>query len=381
MSVKEEYIRQLELKAYKHDPAQSRVVDQLQQLQQDIWQYQSESRRLSNRIKTLLGKPPSPPRGCYIWGDVGRGKTWLMDMFYDTLEPHLKTDQVMSTITSALPRQTKIRLHFHHFMQAIHDQLSLVGEVKNPLAKIAGTFAKRYQLLCLDEFHVSDITDAMLLYGLLDELFRRNVILIATSNQPPDELYKNGLQRDRFLPAIELIKQHCNTLHLNGVEDHRLRLLEKADCWYISGDDTHTTLEQRFVDLANTPAQRNQKLKINYREIPLIMNTFDMIWADFQSLCGDQRGSADYIEIARQYHTVFISQIPHMDDSHNDKARRFINMIDEYYDRNVKLLASATAPASELYSGKQLAFEFRRTVSRLEEMVSHEYLQRPHKPS
>ncbi len=373
MSVKEEYIRQLERNAYQHDPAQSRAVQHLEQLQRQIQQYQQDSRRLSSRLLGYLGRSTPPPPGCYLWGDVGRGKTWLMDMFFDTL------DKQPVASSSGLGRE-KIRLHFHHFMQAIHDQLSMVGEVKHPLKKIARAFARRYHILCLDEFHVSDITDAMLLYGLLEQLFAENVILIATSNQPPDQLYKNGLQRDRFLPAIELIKTHTTTLHLNGPEDHRLRLLEKANCWYSQDSNTRAQLEQRFMELANTPAQRNIRLKINYREIPVILSTHEMIWMDFDTICGDQRGSADYIEIARQYHTVFVSQIPRMDDSHNDKARRFINMIDEYYDRNVKLLASATGPASALYTGTQLAFEFKRTVSRLEEMISHEYLQRPHKP-
>lgn len=291
-------------------------------------------------------------------------------MFYDTLDE-----------TSLVGHQ-KIRLHFHHFMQAIHDQLSLLGERKNPLREIARTFAERYRLLCLDEFHVSDITDAMLLYGLLDNLFSEGVILVATSNQPPDELYRNGLQRERFLPAIELIKQHCEEIHLDGETDHRLRILEQADTWYPSDQSgSHTAMEKRFNELSSSPAHRNKEILLNYREISTVMLSNDVIWMDFESLCGDQRGSADYIEIARQFHTVFVSHIPQMSDSHNDRARRFINMIDEYYDRNVNLLVSAETQPENLYTGVQLAFEFRRTISRLQEMKSHDYFRRPHKIS
>lgn len=368
MAIQDEYTRQLQLKQYQDDAAQLNIVEQLQQLQLNIRQHLLQSQTTGSRIASVFGRGPVSPQGCYIWGDVGRGKTWLMDMFFDTLDERY------------LVKQRKIRLHFHHFMRAIHDQLSLVENRKQPLKVIARAFARRYRVICLDEFHVSDITDAMLLYGLLQQLFAEGIILITTSNQPPDELYKNGLQRERFLPAIQLIKQHTRTLELNGAVDHRLRLLEKADCWYPDTPSSEKEMQQRFAELANSPAQRQHKITINYREIETCLLSHDIIWFVFEAICGDQRGSNDYIEIARQYHTVFISHIPEMDDSQNDRARRFINMIDEYYDRNVKLLCSAEVEPDKLYTGKQLAFEFRRTLSRLEEMRSHEYLKRPHKP-
>jgi len=369
MRIFDEYNRQLLQKQYDCDPVQQSVVEELAKLQQKLDAHQIDTQSIQHKINAFFNRPAKPPQGIYLWGDVGRGKTWLMDMFYETLSDENGINN------------RKIRLHFHHFMQAIHDQLSLLGEQKNPLQHIARAFAKRYKLLCLDEFHVSDITDAMLLYGLLNTLFEEGITVVATSNRPPDDLYKNGLQRERFLPAIELIKLHMTTLQLNGPVDHRLRLLEKADTWYLIEDKIDMMLEQRLLELTTSPAQRHLKTLINYRHIETILITNDIIWFDFQSICGDQRGSADYIEVARQYHTVMISNIPKMDDSLNDKSKRFINMIDEFYDRNVNLLASSVAQPEELYSGKQLEFEFKRTVSRLLEMRSHEYMQRAHKSS
>jgi len=213
---------------------------------------------------------------------------------------------------------------------------------------------------------------------LLEVLFEEGLILVATSNQPPDELYKNGLQRERFLPAIKLIKKQTHTLTLNGATDHRLRLLEKADIWYTLEADSDTALEQRFQELITSPASKDYKIQINYRSIKTRFSTSNIIWFDFQVICGDQRGATDYIQIARQFHTVFISGIEKMTDGQNDKARRFINMIDEFYDRNVNLLCSAATSPQLLYTGRQLSFEFRRTISRLQEMRSHEYMQLPH---
>ena len=369
MRIFDEYNRQLQLKHYNCDPAQEIAVKQLAELQQELELFQAQTHTLQYKIKALFKINPKPPRGIYLWGDVGRGKTWLMDMFFDTLnkEHELKSQ--------------KLRLHFHHFMRAIHDQLSLLQEQKNPLQHIARSFSSRYKLLCLDEFHVSDITDAMLLYGLLNSLFEEGITVVATSNLPPDNLYKNGLQRERFLPAIALIKQHMTSIELNGSVDHRLRLLEKADTWYFTGKDTDKVLEERLLELTTSPAQRQHRVHINYRHIDTVIHANDIIWLDFEIICGDQRGSSDYIEIARQYHTVLVSNIPIMDDNHNDKAKRFINMIDEFYDRNVNLLASANGQPEELYTGHQLKFEFKRTVSRLLEMRSHDYMQQAHKSS
>lgn len=367
MSIVDEYSKQLEQNNFIKDARQAEIVDYLSQLQLQLEQQLQQRKTLRYKLNALVSRQNKPPQGYYIWGDVGRGKTWLMDMFFDTFPD------------KSLIGEHKVRLHFHHFMQLIHDQLSLIGEQKKPLKHIARAFAKRYRLLCLDEFHVSDITDAMLLYGLLESLFDEGVVLVSTSNLPADELYKNGLQRERFLPAIELIKTHCTSLNLSGPCDHRLRLLEKADTWYLIDASTHQALESRFLDLVTSPAQRQFSIHINYRRIQTKLYANDIIWLEFDIICGDQRGSADYIEIARQFHTVFISEIPAMDDSQNDKAKRFVNMIDEFYDRNVNLLCSAATKPDGLYTGTQLKFEFKRTISRLQEMRSHEYMQRPHK--
>ena len=369
MSIIEEYNKQLNKKSFQTDVEQYNAVQKLAQLQQEVTDLIIIKQTLAYKIKAFFKRPLPTVTGCYIWGDVGRGKTWLMDMFFESFD------------SRSLIGDRKIRIHFHHFMQAIHDQLSLINEQKKPLEHIARAFASRYQLICLDEFHVSDITDAMLLYGLLDTLLQEGVILVVTSNQVADNLYKNGLQRDRFLPAIALLKQHCKIVELNGIVDHRLRLLEKADTWHLLSADSHNILESRFKELITCPAQRNYKIHINYRLIESILYTDDIIWLDFNIICGDKRGSADYIELARQFHTVFISNIPVMDDALNDKTIRFINMIDEFYDRNVNLLSSAEARPEDLYTGQQYAFEFKRTISRLQEMRSHEYMQRPHKIS
>jgi len=369
MRIFDEYNRQLQLKHYDCDPAQELAVKQLAKLQDELELFQAQTHTLQYKIKSLFKIAPKPPRGIYLWGDVGRGKTWLMDMFFDTLNNEHEF------------KSKKLRLHFHHFMRAIHDQLSLLQNQKKPLQHIARSFASRYKLLCLDEFHVSDITDAMLLYGLLNTLFEEGITVVATSNLPPDNLYKNGLQRERFLPAITLIKQHMATIELSGNVDHRLRLLEKADTWYFVDEDTDKILEERLLELTTSPAHRQQRVHINYRHIDTVIHANDIIWLDFAIICGDQRGSSDYIEIARQYHTVLVSNITKMNDNHNDKAKRFINMIDEFYDRNVNLLASADSHPEELYSGRQLKFEFKRTVSRLLEMRSHDYMQQAHKSS
>jgi len=367
MPILEEYKRQILQKQLIDDPAQQAALQQLAQLQQQLTDYSRRRNTLSHKLQLFFRGHSHTPQGLYLWGGVGRGKTWLMDMFYDTLDIENRHGR------------NKLRLHFHHFMRSMHDQLSLIGDQKNVLQSIARSFASKYQLLCLDEFHVSDISDAMLLYGLLHHFFTQGVVIVATSNLPPDELYKNGLQRERFLPAIELIKQHMNPLALSGKTDHRLRLLEQTDSWHISSEHSQLDLQHSFNTLATTLAQRNQVLHLNYRKIHSLKLSSDIIWFEFNVLCGDQRGSADYIELARQYHSIFVSDIPQMDDSQNDRARRFITMIDEFYDRRVKLFASAAVAPEHLYTGQQLAFEFQRTLSRLLEMRSHDYMQQAHK--
>lgn len=364
MTPSELYQKRLSTETFDADPAQQQAVIRFDHLQAALVKKHQAGKPAIHHLRRLFRHRPEPVRGIYLWGGVGRGKTWMMDLFYDTL-----------------PFPQKIRLHFHHFMRAIHDQLSLLKGQQNPLKLIARNFAKRYHILCLDEFHVADITDAMLLYGLLEALFQEGVCLVATSNQPPDELYKNGLQRDRFLPAIKLIKQHTTQVFMDGDIDHRLRLLEKADTWYDAAHpDSQRQLRARFEELAPCEGSENLRLRINYRTLETILCADDVAWFSFQTLCAGPRASADYIEIARRFHTLFISDVPVMNETSDDLALRFVNMIDEFYDRNLKLIISAAAGPEALYQGQQLAFEFQRTASRLEEMRSHAYLQRPHKP-
>ncbi|MDQ1363577.1 MAG: Cell division protein ZapE, partial [Pseudomonadota bacterium] len=294
---------------------------------------------------------------------VGRGKTWLMDLFYENL-----------------PVKQKLRLHFHHFMQTVHDELSLLRGQRDPVKLIAFNFARHARVICLDEFHVADITDAMLLRGLLDALFHEGVTLVATSNQPPDDLYKNGLQRSQFLPAIKLLKSFTRIIRVDGGVDHRLRLLEKAGVWYTPlGEETNNRLSMRFAEIAPCTDYKTEKLMINYREITTKRHIDGIAWFDFGMLCSSPRATPDYIEIARRFHTVFISDIPQLNEASDDMATRFINLIDEFYDRNIKLIASAATTPGELYTGRQLMMEFQRTRSRLEEMRSHEYLAHAHK--
>ena len=359
MTPLEHYTLMLKEPGFIEDPEQAKAVEFFNELflqleiEPDFW----------GHVKNILGYKTASPKGLYLWGGVGRGKTWLMDMFY-----------------TLLPCDKKIRLHFHHFMQAVHDELSLLKGYKNPLKLVARNFSKQARIICLDEFHVSDITDAMLLYGILEALYKEGVILISTSNLNVDDLYKHGLQRDRFLPAIDLIKINSQIVCIDGELDHRLRLLEKAETWYITVDEsTEQVIQSRFNQLAPSKPLKNKSLHINHREIKSLYIAEDVVWFDFYTLCSSPRSSSDYIELARQFHTVFITDIPEIDESIDDKAKRFINLIDEFYDRNVKLIISADTLPQTIYTGKLLQFEFQRTISRLIEMRSHDYLARPHK--
>lgn len=345
------------------DPAQTLAATQLEDLHHRLLHRHHSRQSFHHKLTGWMQNRQTPVTGIYIWGGVGRGKTWLMDMFFDNL-----------------PFKQKLRLHFHHFMQTVHDQLSLLKGQRDPLKLIARNLARHTCVICLDEFHVDDITDAMLLRGLLDALFSEGVTLVATSNLPPDDLYKNGLQREQFLPAIALIKTFTNVIRLDSGIDYRLRLLEKADVWYTPlDDDTRNKLLTRFAELAPVADYKPENIFINYRDIQAELCADDLVWFDFNILCTSPRATADYIEIARRFHTVFLSNIPQLNEASDDKATRFINLIDEFYDRNIKLVASAAASPDKLYAGKQLAFEFQRTRSRLEEMRSHEYLARAHK--
>ena len=320
-------------------------------------------RRIGRRLG-LAGPDLEPVRGLYLWGGVGRGKTWLMDMFFE-----------------ALPFEHKRRRHFHRFMQAVHHGLRRVAEQADPLEAVASHIAADSRIVCFDELFISDIADAMILGNLFEALFRRGVTLVATSNLPPEALYRDGLQRQRFLPAIAAIQAHTKTLHLAGNADYRLRALEKAEIYHSPLDGAADAgLEDAFDRIAPEPGKRDHALAIEGRVIPARRRADGVVWFEFADICAGPRGTVDYIEIARCFQTVLVSNIPILGETLENEARRFIAMVDEFYDRNVKLIVSAATPATELYRGDRLGFEFDRTVSRLHEMQSREYLGRPHLP-
>ena len=324
----------------------------------------AERKTLRVRARMLMGRPAAPERGLYIWGGVGRGKTHLVDTFYDSL---------------ALER--KLRVHFHRFMQRVHAALTQHSGAKNPLEVVADDIADEALVLCFDEFFVSDIGDAMILGGLIDALFRRGVTLVATSNIPPQELYRDGLQRSRFLPAIALLEQHLTVTHLEAATDYRFRTLQRADLWHVPHDRTAAeALSAYFSSLTGREAGDPRSVDINQRPLTLLADAPGVAWATFSTLCEEPRGAVDYVEMAREYHTVLIEQIPLLGRDKEDAARRFINLVDEFYDRNVKLIATAAEAPEALYDGSRLRFEFDRTVSRLQEMRTEEYLKAEHRP-
>ena len=360
----EAYQQELKTNGFVDDPAQRLAVQQLQQLSDSLIKHRGTgSNPLTKLVRTILRVEHRPIQGLYFWGDVGRGKTWLMNLFHDSLQ-----------------LDEKLRQHFHHFMQSVHEKLAQIEQQKDPLKVIAQDLADRYRVICLDEFIVTNITDAMLLSGLLDALFKNGVTLVATSNRVPDDLYKNGLQRERFLPAIDLIKQHTRVIHINGETDHRIALLEQHDTYYTPiTENTENELAARMVSLAPGHITENSVITVLKRPIQTRMLADEIAWFDYNALCDAPRAAPDYIELARDYHTILLSNVPVMDESLDDKARRFIYLIDELYDRQVKLIISADASPEKLYTGKMLEFAFNRTSSRLIEMRSAEYLEKPHR--
>ena len=370
MSLTEQYKKALQQPDMKHDAVQEQAISKLEALILALTEGQkSPFLQLLKKLSPLSQHQTDPVQGLYFWGSVGRGKTWLMNLFYEEL-----------------PITEKKRIHFHHFMLAIHEELGALNKSKsnnqkNPLQHIAKALAKKYRVLCIDEFIVTNITDAMILSELLHALFKQQVCLVATSNRVPDDLYLNGLQRERFLPAIELIKTHTDVFHLDGGVDHRTSLLEQNDVYYSPIDEnTDQQIALRMHELAITPVIENKKLFILGREIQTVSSSEEVVWFDFETICTTPRAAQDYIELAQQYNTVIISNIPVLDEYSDDKARRFIYLIDELYDRNVTLIASAQAEPEKLYLGGMLEFAFHRTSSRLIEMRSHNYLSQSHKP-
>jgi cell division protein ZapE len=364
MALIEQYKQALQQPDMVHDAAQEQAVLKLAALDEQLsQQHRSALLHAFGKLLPLKRFRPEPVHGLYIWGSVGRGKTWLMNLFYEEL-----------AITK------KKRMHFHHFMLDIHQQLGSVKKQKNPLQQIAGQLAKKYRVICIDEFIVTNITDAMILSELLHHLFKNQVCLVATSNRIPDDLYLNGLQRERFLPAIELIKKYTQVFHLDSGIDHRTSLLETADVYYYPVDQTTEQLiEQRMRELAITTVVEKKVLKILDREITTIRCSDEIAWFEFDVICTTPRAAQDYILIAQQYSTVIISNIPVLDEHSDDMARRFIYLIDALYDRNVKLIASASSEPEKIYRGNMLEFAFHRTSSRLIEMRSHQYLSKSHK--
>ncbi|HEX8779130.1 MAG TPA: cell division protein ZapE [Rhodanobacter sp.] len=359
-SPRQRYAAELARHGYERDPAQEKAVAALDQLQARLLAAPHPS-----LWRRLLGQPAPAVKGLYLWGGVGRGKTWLMDCFYDTL-----------------PFRDKVRLHFHRFMHEVHATLKQLPGEQDPLAKVAERFRARGRVICFDEFFVSDITDAMLLGRLFQHLFARGVTLVATSNVQPDELYRNGLQRERFLPAIDLLEQHCEVLELASSRDWRLRALTRAPV-YLTPDDAHaeTALARLFAELAQGTVEDDAELTINGRSFRARRVCAQAAWFDFAALCDGPYGSADYIELARTYPAILVSGLPQFTPFNEDAAQRFVHLIDEMYDRRVKLAVTAQAPVVELYDGKRLRGEFARVESRLIEMQSREYLAEAHRAS
>jgi cell division protein ZapE len=344
------------------DPFQRQVVFALQEVVNTLLSSNKYDHQPSffKRLFPLFSPHATPIRkGLYLWGGVGRGKTLLVDYFF-----------------RLVPIDKKLRLHFHRFMQLVHEELATLKHVSDPLKVVADKLAGRIDLLCLDEMHVNDITDAMLLGQLFKYLFDHNIILVTTSNYAPQDLYKKGLQRDRFTPAIQLLEKYTEVLKIGGDEDYRLRTLEQSAVYHLSSGELSECRLQHYFRLlvAIERHQDRTDIIIKQRCIPVKMWADGVVWFDFDQLCNTARSTDDYIQIANIFHTVLISNIPLMDANKDDVARRFVNMIDEFYNLRVNLVVSAAAQPEALYLGNRLKFEFKRTVSRLHEMQSKEYM-------
>jgi cell division protein ZapE len=358
MSVRQLYQQTLSDRGYQPDPAQLRGIDALEQCEQD-WSIFLTNRR--NPVIKLLRRSPIP-QGVYLYGGVGRGKSFLMDSFYQSI-----------------PLQRKTRLHFHEFMREVHRELQELKGLANPLHELGKRIAKRYRLLCFDEFHVADVTDAMILHRLLDALFEHRVSMVVTSNFHPDTLYPNGLHRDRILPAIELLKQKMQVVNVDNGVDYRQRTLEMLKLYlYPASPQTELELAQIFNKLTEI-SDESPVLHIEHREICAHRRAGGIVWFDFKQLCAGPRSQNDYLEIASRFHTVLLSNVPQMPPRLASEARRFTWLVDVLYDRRCKLILSAQVLPELLYTEGPLAHEFPRTVSRLNEMQSAEFLSQAHR--
>lgn len=347
------------------DAAQARVVAALQRIHEQLGASSRRGRMLAG-LRAVLGSTEggTPVRGLYLWGGVGSGKTHLVNGFHETL-----------------PVGTGLRMHFHSFMQHVHAELKTLGGRQDPLVTVAERLRARARVLSLDEFHVSDITDAMLLGRLLEVLFERGLTLVTTSNIAPDDLYRDGLQRQGFLPAIAALKVHTRVLHLDCGTDYRLRALTRAPTYHSPlGASAAARLAACFAGLAPENTRERETLCIGGRQVPALRQADGVAWFDFGALCGGPRATSDYMEIARRFHTVLLSDVPVLGAGREDEAARFIHLVDEFYERGVNLVISAQAAPADLYPAGRLAFQFERTRSRLVEMQSQEYLASRHLP-
>ncbi|WP_448568189.1 cell division protein ZapE [Thalassotalea ganghwensis] len=368
LSPLEKYNQDLTRDDFQYDAAQENAVKHLQRLYEDLQTKPlpvTGFKKVLNRWKRVVAKQEEQlVKGLYFWGGVGRGKTYLVDTFYD-----------------CLPFENKMRVHFHRFMHRVHQELKTLAGQSDPLKIIAKRFAQETCIICFDEFFVSDITDAMILGTLFEELFAHNVTLVATSNIIPDELYRNGLQRARFLPAIALINQHCEVVNVDSGVDYRLRTLEQAEIYHYPLDAKATqNLNTYFSQLANEPGTKAKEITINQRKLLTVEEAEGVVHFDFSTLCESARSQSDYMEISRLYHTVLLANVKQMNVDCDDAARRFIALVDEFYERKVKLIISAEVEMESLYSHGGLVFEFKRCLSRLQEMQSRDYLASEHLP-
>ncbi len=366
LTPKERYQSDLSSGVILPDKAQAQAVDALQDVFERLNQRLSEKKSFLTR---LLGRgTPAPITGLYMWGGVGRGKTYLMDSFYE-----------------ALGVTRKSRMHFNRFMQRVHADLTELSGEKNPLDIVADRIASETAVLCFDEFYVSDIGDAMLLGGLMQKLFDRGICLVATSNIAPEGLYENGLQRARFIPAIKAVEANTRVLNVDSGIDYRLRVLSQSELYFEKGNevlsgDRSSPLHKLFADLSGGRQPEAGVLVINRRNLRALGVSEGVLLLEFAELCLAPRSAADYTQLAKEYHSVLIDNVPELTSEIEDGARRFVTLIDEFYDRNIKVAIVADRPMANLYSGKKLIFEFQRTLSRLVEMQSVEYLGREHLP-
>ena len=359
-----QYERLLRDRQIAPDPSQGAAITALESVHDALIAAGPPPRGWRRQLARLGGRVRRPVRGIYLWGPVGRGKTFLMDLFY-----------------SSLPFSDKRRQHFHRFMNDVHARLTELSDRADPLELVAEQIASRTRVICFDEFAVSDIADAMILGNLFTGLFARGVTLVATSNIEPGNLYKQGLQRARFLPAIRLIEENTELVHLGGPLDFRLRALERADVYQSPpGPAADEKLTEFFAAIAPDENATDAEIDVLGRRLRTRREAEGIVWFDFAEICDGPRSQSDYIELSRCYHTVLISDVPQFTRLLEDQARRFIALVDEFYDRKVKLVLSAAVPLPELYVGDRLEFEFQRTRSRLEEMQSHDYLAASHLP-